>query len=161
MFVIGVDPGLTGAIALLRNGDLAECFDMPTSGRGQGGKQDLNHAELARLFRELPPCTAYVEHVWGYNKNGVAQSSAAGFRLGLCVGAIRQVTASHGFPMELVIPQTWKKSFSLIGTDKDAARTKAIQLFPNDSDRLQRKRDIGRADAILIALYGHRHSKGV
>lgn len=153
-FVIGIDPGLTGAIALLRNGELAECFDMPTSGRGQGGKQDLNHAEFARILRELPPCTAYVEHVWGYNKGGTPQSSAAGFRLGVSVGAIRQGMASHGFPMELVIPQTWKKAFGLIGTDKDAARTKAIQLFPTAS--LARKKDIGRADAILIALYGHR-----
>jgi crossover junction endodeoxyribonuclease RuvC len=153
-FVIGIDPGLTGAIALLRDGKFAEAIDMPTSGRGQGGKQDLNHAELARIFRELPPCTAYVEHVWGYNRDGVKQSSAAGFRLGLCVGTIRQALASHGFPMELVVPQKWKKDMGLIGTDKDAARTKAIQLFPDAP--LARKKDIGRADALLLALYGYR-----
>jgi len=153
-FAIGIDPGLTGAIALLRNGEFAEVFDMPTSGRGVGGKQDINHPELARILREMPPCSAYVEHVWGFNKGNVKQSSASGFHLGKTVGALHMGLACYGMPLELVTPQKWKKSLGLIGTDKDAARTRAIQLFPNAP--LSRKKDIGRADALLIALHGHR-----
>lgn len=155
-FAIGVDPGLTGAIALLRDGQFAEVFDMPTSGRGSKGKQTINLPELARIIRELPrgSCMAYVEHVWGFNKGGVKQSSASGFQLGSAVAAIHMGLACFGMPMELVTPQKWKKSLGLIGTDKDAARTKAIQLLPGAP--LARKKDIGRADALLLALHGWR-----
>ena len=153
-FCIGIDPGLTGALALLRNGEFAEVFDMPTSGRGVGGKQDINHQELCRLLREMPPCTAYVQHVWGFNKGGVQQSSASGFHLGKTVGAVHMGLAAYGMPMELVTPQKWKKSLGLIGTDKDAARTRAIQLLPTAP--LSLKKHIGRADALLIALHGWR-----
>ena len=149
-FVIGCDPGLTGAIALLRDGEFAEVFDIPTMGRGKGSKQQVNCAELACIIRSCPPCPAYVESVGSMPGQGVASS----FNFGHTVGAITATFVALGFPLHFVTPQVWKRHFTLIGTDKDMARTKAIQLHPGAP--LARKRDIGRADALLMASWGWR-----
>lgn len=150
-FAIGIDPGLTGAIALLRDGAFAEVFDMPTMQRGaKGNRQQVNATELARILRELPPCMAYIEQVGAMPGQGVSSM----FNFGHGCGAIEGALAALGIPREFVTPQKWKKSLGLIGTDKDAARTKAIQLLPGAP--LARVKDGGRADALLIALHGWR-----
>lgn len=149
-FTIGVDPGLTGAIALLRDGEFADVFDIPTMGRGKGSKQQVNCAELGRIVRELPPCPVWIELVGAMPKQGVAST----FQFGRTAGALDAVFPVLGFAVNYVTPQAWKRTHNLIGSEKDIARTRAIHLFP--SAPLTRKRDIGRADALLIAAHGAR-----
>jgi crossover junction endodeoxyribonuclease RuvC len=150
VFALGIDPGLSGAIALLRNGEFAECWDMPTMGRGSGNKQQINAAEVARILRECPPCTAYMELVGAMPGQGVSSM----FNFGKAAGAVMGALAALQFPMVEVTPQRWKREFGLIGKEKDMARTVAQQLMPVAP--LSRKKDCGRADALLLALYGHR-----
>jgi crossover junction endodeoxyribonuclease RuvC len=154
-YVIGVDPGLTGAIALLHYGECPSVFDIPTMGRGKGAKQQVNLAELMKIVRSCPPCPVYFEQVGAMPKQGVSST----FAFGRTVGAIEAAFVAHGFPLNYVTPQVWKRAFALIGTDKDMARTKAIQLHPTAS--LARKRDIGRADALLLATWGWRAERYV
>jgi len=149
-FTIGIDPGLSGAIALLRNGDFAEVWDMPTMGRGSGTKQQINSAEVARILRECPPCASYMELVGAMPGQGVSSM----FNFGKAAGAVLGALAALQFPVVEVTPQKWKREFGLIGKEKDIARTVCQQLMPLAP--LSRKKDGGRADALLIALYGFR-----
>lgn len=145
--VIGIDPGLTGAIAVL--GEAIEAYDMPVMAKGTGKKQQVNAAEVANiLLCHQGAATVYLERVAAMPKQGVSST----FSFGETFGVMRGVTAALGIPLELVTPQSWKRRFSLLGADKDAARTKAIELFPEAP--LSRKKDIGRAEALLIAVYG-------
>ncbi len=149
-FVIGIDPGLSGAIALLRNGEFAEVWDMPTMGRGSGTKQQVNAAAVGLLLRECPPCKAWIEQVGAMPGQGVSSM----FNFGKATGAVLGALGALQFPQESVTPQKWKREFGLIGKDKDIARTHAIQLMPTAP--LSLKKHGGRADALLIALYGFR-----
>jgi crossover junction endodeoxyribonuclease RuvC len=149
-FAVGIDPGLSGAIALLRDGEYAEVWDMPTMGRGSGKKQQVNAAEVARILRECPPCTAYMELVGAMPGQGVSSM----FNFGKAAGAAMGALAALGFPLVEVTPQRWKREFTLTGKEKDMARTYCQQLMP--AAPLSRKKDCGRADALLIALWGWR-----
>ncbi len=149
-FAIGIDPGLSGAIALLRNGEYAEVWDMPTMGRGSGNKQQINAAEVGKLLRNCPPCTAYVELVGAMPGQGVSSM----FNFGKAAGAVLGALGALQFPVVEVTPQRWKRAFDLIGKEKDLARTAAQQLMP--AAPLSLKKHCGRADALLLALYGHR-----
>jgi crossover junction endodeoxyribonuclease RuvC len=149
-FVLGIDPGLSGAIALIRDGEYLECWDMPTMGRGSGNKQQINAAAVGNLLRECPPCTAYIELVGAMPGQGVSSM----FNFGKAAGAVMGALAALQFPMVEVTPQRWTKEFLLIGKEKDMARTTAQQLMPTAP--LSLKKHCGRADALLLALYGYR-----
>jgi crossover junction endodeoxyribonuclease RuvC len=149
-FALGIDPGLSGAIALLRNGEYAEVWDMPMMGRGSGTKQQVNAAEVASILRECPPCPAYFELVGAMPGQGVSSM----FNFGKAAGAVMGALAALQFPMVEVTPAKWKREFGLIGKEKDMARTVAQQLMPTAP--LSLKKHCGRADALLLALYGHR-----
>jgi crossover junction endodeoxyribonuclease RuvC len=82
------------------------------------------------------------------------QGSSSGFKYGRAVGAIEAAIALCSVPMEIVEPSAWKKFYKLPGKDKEAARQKAIQLFPSTHAALARKRDHQKAEATLLALYG-------
>jgi len=153
-FALGIDPGLSGAIALIRNGEFTEVWDMPTMARGTGNKQQVNAAEIGKLLRECPPCPAYIEQVGAMPGQGVSSMFNFGKATGACLGAL----AALQFPVTTVTPVRWKRAFDLIGKDKDMARTVAQQLMP--AAPLARKKDCGRADALLIALYGYRLTGG-
>lgn len=151
---IGIDPGNTGAIALLHdNGDFIEVADMPLMALGK--KNQVNAVELANIIggylfmagSDGHRLMAIVEKVHSMPKQGVSSS----FNFGMGYGVIQGVLAALNIPMTLVSPQKWKKHHNLIGKEKDVARTLAQQLYPTAS--LARKKDIGRADAILIARY--------
>ena len=150
---IGIDPGLTGAIAWLdQNDKFIDVWDMPVMQKGtKGNKKQVNPVELANIIREITrecDCIAYVELVSAMPGQGVTSM----FNFGDGFGCIRGVLAALQVPVEFVTPQSWKSRAGLKGKDKDAARTKAINLYPMAS--LSRKKDIGRADAIMIARYG-------
>jgi len=151
--IIGIDPGNTGAIAFL--GDdmrLIEVVDMPLMANGK--KNQVNAAALARIFDREDCIHAYVEKVGAMPGQGVASM----FNFGMGFGVIKGVLAARCIPYELITPQAWKKAAKLIGKDKDNARTLAQQLYPEAP--LDRKKDIGRADAILIARYSHERRLG-
>jgi len=149
--IIGIDPGLTGAIAVLC--DRIVLIDMPTTAKVSGKGNEVNAYELCSIIREWGSkgeTVVYVEKVTAMTGNGVTSS----FSFGDSAGVVRAAVACAGLPVNYVTPQAWKKHFGLINTQKDAARTKAIQLFPSASSDLARKKDGGRADALLIARYG-------
>lgn len=150
--VIGIDPGLSGAIAFLADGQLTDVCDMPTVGRGKAGRQTVNAPELARLIREHlfigAAVVALVEDVAARPGQGVTSM----FRFGHSCGAVAGVLGAMRIPVVYVTPQRWKRYHGLIGSEKDASRGMAIDLYP--SAPLARKRDHGRAEAILIARWG-------
>ena len=152
--IIGIDPGQTGGMALLVRGQVDSLYDMPVSSRLHGKGQQIDAAELASMLRgamlENPGLVAHVEAVSAMPGQGVSSM----FRFGESLGIILGVIGALGIPFRWVTPQKWKKAAGLIGKDKDAARTLAIQLHPECADRLTRKKDVGRADALLIARFG-------
>src|SRR5262249_36664311 len=86
------------------------------------------------------------------------QGASSGFKYGRTTGALEAVIIVCGIPLEIVEPSMWKKFFRLRGGDKKAARQRALELFPSAHPALARKKDHGRAEAMLIALYGLRTS---
>jgi len=155
-YVLGVDPGLGGALAFLHpGGELVRVFDMPVMPNGKGKakiKNQVNAAALLQMIHSvgipLIEMVAWMEMVSSMPKD--AQSIA--FSLGDSVGSVRGVLAAVGIPLTLVRAMEWKRHFDLLKLDKDFARTKAQQLYPTAP--LELKKHGGRADAILIARYG-------
>lgn len=146
--IIGIDPGNTGAIAIMdADGRLHEVHDMPLMANGK--KQQLNASEIRKIIDIYDPIgtEVVIEKVSAMPGQGTASM----FNFGMGFGVLQGVSMGLGFATHLVTPQAWKKHFTLIGKDKDNARTLAQQLYPDAS--LGRKKDIGRADAILIARF--------
>lgn len=148
--IVGIDPGQTGALAFMRGGKVEAVSDMPTMGRLHGKGQAVNAAELASILLEQKPRLAILEAVSAMPGQGVSST----FRFGESFGVVMGVLGALQIPVKFASPQTWKKRAGLTGKEKDAARTMAIMLHPEASDQLTRKKDCGRADAILIAKFG-------
>ena len=148
MIVIGIDPGLTGAITVLQNGRHLHIHDMPTAPRG--GRNAVAAAALADILGQWDDAHAFVEHVHSMPGQGVSSS----FNFGHGCGVIDGVLAALCIPTTLVTPQKWKKAMG-VSADKDQARGRAMQLFPDRASMFARKKDDGRAEACLIALYGY------
>ena len=144
---IGIDPGISGAIAILQDDDsLINVYDMPIMA-GTGKRQQVNASELVKILSQANGIS-YVERVSAMPGQGVSSMFSFGTSYGIVLG----VLAALQIPVVLVTPQRWKKIAGLTGKEKDMARTLAQQLYPEAA--LGRKRDIGRADAILIARFG-------
>jgi len=103
-----------------------------------------------QLHRPTRPVRALIERAQAMPRQG----SSSGFKYGRAVGAIEATVALCSIPMEIVEPSAWKRFWHLPGKDKEAARQKAVQLFPGAHAVLARKRDHGRSEAMLVALYG-------
>ena len=161
-YVIGIDPGISGAIVLLNDGDVVKCWDMPITTKLSGSGNEVNAYLLADVVREASEIgkieCCYIERVsagggaTGEGKRTMGATSAFGF--GRSAGVIEGVMAALGVKVVFVLPATWKRRYSLTGKDKDASRTLALQMFPEMSDMLRRKKDNGRSDAMLIASFG-------
>lgn len=144
--VAGIDPGLTGAIALIVDGDLFDIADMPTVDR------KVSSALLRVWLDDLAPHrphVAAIEDVHSMPRDGGRQA----FTFGRSVGVVEGFMGAAGIPTRHVTPQTWKRHHRLIGQDKDAARLRAIERWPHRADWFKRKKDGGRADAALIAQW--------
>jgi crossover junction endodeoxyribonuclease RuvC len=156
--VLGVDPGASGALALLdEDTDTLVVCDMPTitvqrTGASSRKHHAISEAHLAQLVRELRPDVAWVERVHAMPRQGVSSS----FAFGLAYGLIRGVLATLPVPVFLVTPTEWKKEFR-IGADKQQARVLATQMFPLNAKEFSRIRDDGRAEAALLAVFGMRY----
>ena len=148
MRLIGIDPGATGAIVLLENGKPIEWIAMPVMQVGNATR--VNASSLAEFLALSEAYHTYVESVHSMPKQGVASS----FNFGHSTGTIMGVLGALGMPHTLVTPQAWKKAAGLIGTDKDAARARAIQLWPDWRELDKKVAGQALADAALIAKYG-------
>jgi crossover junction endodeoxyribonuclease RuvC len=155
MRMLGIDPGLEGAIAW-RGDDGDGVFgvsDIPTM--GEGTKRRVNGAALADWLRPYAFTGAYFELVGAMPKQGVSST----FRFGEAAGTIAGVLQAMGIPIVRVTPQVWKKHYNLQGQAKEQSRAFAIQLFPECASALARKKDHQRAEALLLAAYGIWHQK--
>ena len=153
MKVIGIDPGLSGAIAVWENNKVLNIFDMPVMSEGKKNKRQLNSAQLVKLIKDNisnnDDISVVVEQVNAMPGQGVTSM----FNFGQTFGAIKGVCAALGLPIFFVRPSKWKKHFELINSSKDSSRTKAIEMYPSLSDNLAKKKDVNKSDAILIARY--------
>ena len=153
MRIIGIDPGLSGGIAILDNSKVVELFDMPVMPDGKKNKRQLNSALLVKLIKDniknLEDTVMVVEQVNAMPGQGVTSM----FNFGQTFGAIKGICAALGIPIFLVRPAKWKKHFELINSSKDSSRTKAIEMYPSISEQLSKKKDVNKSDAILIARY--------
>ena len=155
MIIIGIDPGISGAISILENKKILEVYDTPTMIDGKKNKRQINSAQVTNIIKERlkdgKEVIVVVEHVNAMPGQGVTSM----FNFGQSFGVIKGICAALGLPIYFVRPSKWKKHFNLIKTNKDASRTKVIEAYPEISSKLHRKKDSNRADAILIALYFH------
>jgi len=151
--MIGIDPGVTGGVALFLDGELLAVDPLPTRARLYGSGLQLDGAGLKSWLMEMRagrPCVAILEAVSSRPGQGVRSV----FNFGHCLGTIEGVLASLGIPYQLVSASVWKKRAGLIGKPKSASRSLAMQLFPDQTDRFKRVKDDGLAEACLIAKFG-------
>ena len=153
MIIIGIDPGISGAISIIENKKILEVYDTPTMIEGKKNKKQINGAQVTNIIKERikgeKEVIVVVEHVNAMPGQGVTSM----FNFGQSFGVIKGICAPLNLPIYFVRPTKWKKYFNLIKTNKDASRTKVIEAYPEISNKLHRKKDSNRADAILIALY--------
>ena len=153
MKVIGIDPGLSGGIAILQEKRVLGLFDMPVMSEGKKNKRQLNSAQLVNILKEnietKDEITVVVEQVNAMPGQGVTSM----FNFGQTFGAIKGVCAALKLPIFFVRPSKWKKHFELINSSKDSSRTKVIEMYPDLSNQLTKKKDVNKSDAILIARF--------
>jgi crossover junction endodeoxyribonuclease RuvC len=153
MKIIGIDPGLSGAIAVMEGNKIVNIFDMPVMPEGKKNKRQLNSAQLVKLLKDNiknnEEVAIIVEQVNAMPGQGVTSM----FNFGQTFGAIKGICAALGLPIFFVRPAKWKKHFELINSSKDASRTKAIEMYPSISHQLSKKKDVNKSDAILIARF--------
>ena len=153
MKIIGIDPGLSGAIAVLENNKVLNIFDIPVMSEGKKNKRQLNSALLVNLLQENinkdEEVAVVVEQVNAMPGQGVTSM----FNFGQTFGALKGICAALELPIFFVRPSKWKKHFELINSSKDASRTKAIEMYPKLSNQLSKKKDVNKSDAILIARF--------
>ncbi len=151
--ILGVDPGLSGAIVLLDTVFMSlRVFDMPVAKSGPKGRNSLVDGLLARHVEALGDIDlAVIEDVHSMPTDG----SSSAFKFGTAFGVIRGIVAAKSIPTVFIAPNKWKAEVGLIGKDKDASRGKAVELFPKSANLFARKKDNGRADAALLALVAY------
>ena len=153
MKIFGIDPGISGAICVLKEGKILEVYEMPTMIDGKKNKRQVNGAEVTNIFLKYlnneDKTKVVVEHVTAMPGQGVTSM----FNFGQSFGVLKGICAALKLPIYFVRPVKWKKYFNLINTNKDASRTKVIEIFPYISSKISRKKDSNKADSILIAKY--------
>ena len=155
MFIIGIDPGISGAICFFENGKIIEIIDMPIMNDGKKNKKQVNGAQIYNeIYKQIKNISKHeinvvLEQVSAMPGQGVTSM----FNFGQSFGVIKGICAAMRLPLHFVRPAKWKKYFNLLNSEKQASRTKAIEIFPEISHKLSKKKDINKADAILIASF--------
>ena len=155
MLIIGIDPGITGSICFFQNGEIKDVLDMPTMTEGKKNKKQVNGSqifnEILKRTKEIDKrnIKVVIEQVSAMPGQGVTSM----FNFGQSFGILKGICSAMQLPMYFVRPAKWKKYFNLINSEKDASRTKAIEVFPYFSGNLSKKKDNNKADAILIASF--------
>ena len=155
MLIIGIDPGISGSICFFEDGKILDVLEMPTMTDGKKNKKQVNGAqiynEISTKIRgiEKQNLRVIIEQVSAMPGQGVTSM----FNFGQSFGILKGICSAMQLPMYFVRPAKWKKYFGLIKSEKDASRTKAIEMFPYFSAQLSKKKDSNKADAILIASF--------
>ena len=147
--IVGIDPGATGALVLIEDNKPIEWTIMPTYKVGSATR--VHASEIAHFL----DYGKYVDHVYIESVHAMPRQGVTSmFNFGHSVGTVMGVVGALGYPHTLVTPQKWKKGAGLVGTDKDAARARAIQLWPQWKELAQKGKGQAYADAALIAVFG-------
>ena len=155
MLIIGIDPGVSGSICFFKDGQILDVIEMPTMNEGKKNKKQVNGSQIyneifKRIDKDVVSNTRVViEHVTAMPGQGVTSM----FNFGQSFGILKGICSAMQLPMYFVRPAKWKKYFNLINSEKDASRTRAIEIFPYFSSQLSKKKDSNKADAILIASF--------
>ena len=155
MLIIGIDPGISGSICFFQDGVINDVIEMPTMTEGKKNKRQVNGAQI---FNEISKkinlaknsdVRVVIEQVSAMPGQGVTSM----FNFGQSFGILKGICSAMQIPMFFVRPAKWKKYFNLINSEKDASRSRAIEIFPYFSSQLSKKKDSNKADAILIASF--------
>ena len=155
MLIIGVDPGISGSICFLKDGVIKDVVEMPTMIEGKKNKKQVNGSQI---FNEISVriknmdkknVKVVIEHVTAMPGQGVTSM----FNFGQSFGILKGVCSAMQLSIYFIRPAKWKKYFNLINSEKDASRTRAIEIFPYYSSHLSKKKDSNKADAILISSF--------
>ena len=155
MLIIGIDPGISGSISFLEDGKIIEVIEMPTMAEGKKNKRQVNgsqiYNEILKMVKKYgqDEIRVVIEQVSAMPGQGVTSM----FNFGQSFGILKGICSAMQLPMYFVRPSKWKKYFNLINSEKDASRTRAIEIFPYFSSQLSKKKDSNKADAILIASF--------
>ena len=155
MLIIGIDPGISGSICFFKDGKIIDVVEMPTMTEGKKNKKQVNGSqifnEISKKIKKLDnkEIKVVIEQVSAMPGQGVTSM----FNFGQSFGILKGICSAMQLPMYFVRPAKWKKYFNLINSEKDASRTRAIEVFPYFSGQLSRKKDSNKADAILIASF--------
>ena len=157
MLIIGIDPGISGSICFLDNGKILDVIEMPIMTDGKKNKKQVNgsqvYNEIIKRIKQFEKnqIRVVIEQVSAMPGQGVTSM----FNFGQSYGILKGICTAMQLPMYFVRPAKWKKYFNLLNSEKDASRTRAIEIFPYFSSQLSRKKDSNKADAILIASFYH------
>ena len=161
MLIIGIDPGISGSICFFEDGVVKDVVEMPTMTDGKKNKKQVNGSQIFNEISERIKKTdkrnikVVIEQVSAMPGQGVTSM----FNFGQSFGILKGICSAMRLSMYFVRPAKWKKYFNLINSEKDASRTRAIEIFPYFSTELSRKKDTNKADAILIASFYYETSK--
>ena len=150
--IAGIDPGLTGAIAMMDvraiSTILVDIIDVPIT--GSGAKQSVDVILLQEWILRHGPRHAFLERAQAMPRQG----ASSGFKYGRVVGAIEAALMLCAVPLIVVEPSRWKRHFHLHGADKEGARQLTIRMFPREHRFFARRKDHNRSESVLIGIYG-------
>ncbi len=155
MIIIGIDPGISGSICFFEKGKIIDVIEMPIMTEGKKNKKQVNGAQIYNEIsqrikkREKNEVRVVIEQVSAMPGQGVTSM----FNFGQAFGILKGICSAMQLPVYFIRPAKWKKYYNLINSEKDASRTRAIEIFPYFSPQLSRKKDSNKADAILIASF--------
>ncbi len=155
MIIIGIDPGISGSICFLKDGKIIDVIEMPTMTEGKKNKKQVNGSQIyneitKRITKsDTQDVRVVIEQVSAMPGQGVTSM----FNFGQSFGILKGICSAMQLSMYFVRPAKWKKYFNLINSEKDASRSRAIEIFPYFSSQLSKKKDSNKADAILIASF--------
>ena len=150
-----IDPGLSGSICFFENGKILDVIEMPTMAEGKKNKKQVNGAQVyneivKRISKiEKQNIKVVIEQVSAMPGQGVTSM----FNFGQSFGILKGICSAMQLSIFFVRPAKWKKYFNLINSEKDASRTRAIEIFPYFSSQLSKKKNSNKADAILISSF--------
>ena len=155
MLIIAIDPGISGSICFFEKGKILDAIEMPIMTDGKKNKKQVNGSQIFNEIKkrinksENKDVRVVIEQVSAMPGQGVTSM----FNFGQSFGILKGISSAMQLPMHFVRPAKWKKYFNLINSEKDASRTRAIEIFPYFSSQLSKKKDSNKADAILIAYF--------
>ena len=155
MLIIGIDPGISGSICFFQDGVIKDVLEMPTMVEGKKNKKQVNGSqifnEISEKIKKIDKknIKVVIEHVTAMPGQGVTSM----FNFGQSFGILKGICSAMQLSVYFVRPAKWKKYFNLINSEKDASRTRAIEIFPYYSSHLSKKKDSNKADAILISSF--------